>query len=391
MAYPCIDADGGQVATSVEHMSNARLDESLALAQTCCETWQHKSYAERAVIVHKAAALLRARVDEFARLATLEMGKCMDAARGDVLFSADILTYYARHAESFLAPARPHPGAEEAQRDHPAAGVLFCVEPWNFPYYQLARVAGPRLMAGNVLVVKHIGRVSHCAIAFENLLLGAGAPAGAYTNLRISREQSDRVVDDPRIKGVALTGSVPAARSVMVRAGHNLRKAAMQLGGGDAFVAPGDTDQVRNIARANGGGTFNVRQIGRAIRRSIVPQAIAAKFLVRFKTALQALKPGDPMAAKATKDEHFAKPALAQPFAHVDRAVKGGFKMLTGGKRIDRPRSFMKPSMRTDVAPGRPAARDEFFDLAVPFYRVKSEDEAIAQANDPDFGLGGPA
>ena len=155
--------------------------------------------------MNKAASLMHAHIDDFVKLATLEMGKRIDEARGEVKFSADILAYYAKNAGSFLAPVKLSPRVGEAHMESSPFGVLFCVEPWNFPYYHLARVAGPQLIARNVLVVKHAGCVPQCAIAFERLLLDACAPKGAYTNLLISHQQSAQLIDDPRIKGVALT------------------------------------------------------------------------------------------------------------------------------------------------------------------------------------------
>jgi succinate-semialdehyde dehydrogenase/glutarate-semialdehyde dehydrogenase len=389
MAYQSVNPNDGKLLKSFEHMSNAQLDKALAAAETCFQAWKHKSYAERAIIVNKAAALLHSHVDDFARLETLEMGKRIDEARGEVRFSGDILAYYARHAESFLALAKLHPKVGEAHMESSPTGVLFCVEPWNFPYYQLARVAGPQLMAGNVLVVKHAGCVPQCAIAFEKLLLDAGAPVGAYTNLLISYEQSDRVIDDPRIKGVALTGSVVAGRSVAARAGQNLKKCTMELGGSDAFIVLDDADLDRTIPWAVWGRMFNGGQTCCAAKRFIVMDAIADKFLAKFKTALEALKPGDPMDEKTTHGPLSTEAALVQLLAQVDAAVKGGAKLLMGGKRIDRPGSFMQTTILTDIVSGNPAFRDEFFGPVVSFYRVKSEDEAIALANDSDFGLGG--
>jgi len=389
MAYQSVNPNDGKLIKSFEHMSNAQLEQSLAQAQTCFETWKHKGYAERAAIVNKAAALMHAQVDDFARLETLEMGKRISEARGEVKFSGDILAYYAKHAESFLAPAKLHPKVGDAHMESSALGVLFCVEPWNFPYYQLARVAGPQLMAGNVLVVKHAGCVPQCAIAFEKLLLDAGAPVGAYTNLLISYEQADRVIDDPRIKGVALTGSVAAGRSVAARAGQNLKKSTMELGGSDAFIVLDDADLEKTVPWAVWGRMFNGGQTCCAAKRFIVMDAVADQFLATFKSALEALKPGDPMDEKTTHGPLSTEAALLQLLAQVDAAVKGGAQLLLGGKRIDRPGSFMQATILTDIKPGNPAFRDEFFGPVVSFYRVKSEDEAIALANDSDFGLGG--
>jgi succinate-semialdehyde dehydrogenase/glutarate-semialdehyde dehydrogenase len=218
---------------------------------------------------------------------TLEMGKRISEARGEVEFSSNILAYYAKNAERFLAPVKLHPTLGEGHMESSPIGVVFCVEPWNFPYYQLARVAGPHLMAGNVVLVKHAGIVPQCAIAFEKLWIDAGAPAGLYTNLLISHDQSDRVVDDPRIKGVALTGSVAAGRSIAARAGKNLKPSSMELGGSDAFIVLEDADLEHTIKWAVWGRMYNTGQTCCAAKRFIVVEKLADKFLEKFRRRLR--------------------------------------------------------------------------------------------------------
>jgi len=389
MTYQSINPNTGKLLKSYEHLTAAQLEKSLATAEAAFQKWKHTTYAERAAIINKAAALMAAHVDDFAKLATMDMGKRINEARGEVKFSADILAYYAKHAEAFLAPTKLHPKHGEAHMESSPFGVLFCVEPWNFPYYQLARIAGPHLMAGNTVVVKHAGCVPQCAIAFEKLLLDAGAPVGAYTNLLISHEQSDQVIDDPRIKGVALTGSVAAGRSIAARAGQNLKKTSMELGGSDAFIVLEDADLDKVIPWAVWGRMYNAGQTCCAAKRFIAVESIADKFLASFKTALEALVPGDPMDETTTHGPLSTEDALVQLLVQVDAAVKGGAKLLMGGKRIARPGSFMQTTILTDIAPGNPAFRDEFFGPVVSFYRVKDEAAAIALANDSDFGLGG--
>ncbi len=389
MTYQSVNPNTGKVLKSFEHLNNAELEASLAAAEHGFQSWKKKSYAERAVIVNKAAALLHAHVDDFAKLETIEMGKRIDEARGEVKFSGDIMAYYAEHAEAFLAPTKLHPKVGEAHMESSPLGVLFCVEPWNFPYYQLARVAGPQLMAGNVLVVKHAGCVPQCAMAFERLMIDAGAPVGVYTNLLISHDQCDRVIDDPRIKGVALTGSVSAGRVVAARAGQNLKKSSMELGGSDAFIVLEDANLDQTVPWAVWGRMYNGGQTCCAAKRFIVLDAIADQFLAKFKAALEGLTPGDPMDEKTTHGPLSTEESLVQLLAQVDAAVKGGAKLLMGGKRIDRPGAFMQITILTDIAPGNPAFRDEFFGPVVSFYRVKDEAAAIALANDSDFGLGG--
>ena len=389
MAYQSINPNDGALLKRFDILSDAALEAALATAEACFQGWKHTSYDDRAAIVARAAALMHAHVDDFARLETLEMGKRIGEARDEVGFSADILDYYARHGEAFLAPDKLDPGKGEAHVESSPLGVLFCIEPWNFPYYQLARVAGPQLMAGNVLVVKHAGCVPQCAIAFEKLLLDAGAPPGAYTNLLVSYDQSDRIIDDPRIKGVALTGSVDAGRRVAARAGQNLKKSTMELGGSDAFIVLDDADLDKVLPWAVWGRMYNAGQTCCAAKRFIVLDAVADAFLARFTAALEALAPGDPMDATTTLGPLSTEAALVQLVAQVDAAVKGGATLLLGGKRIDRPGWFMQPTILTDIAPGNPAFRDEFFGPVASFFRVGSEDEAIALANDSDFGLGG--
>ena len=389
MAYQSVNPNNGKVLKSFDKLTDEQLEKSIAAAETCFQTWKHTTYAQRAEIVAKAATLMRKNVDEFAKLATLEMGKRIDEARGEVKFSADILAYYAEHAKTFLAPTKLNPKIGEAHMENSPFGVLFCVEPWNFPYYQLARVAGPQLMAGNVLVVKHAGCVPQCAIAFEKLLLDAGAPKGAYTNLLISHEQSERIIDDPRIKGVALTGSVEAGRSIAARAGQNLKKTSMELGGSDAFIVLDDADLEKTVPWAVWGRMYNAGQTCCAAKRFIVLDSIADKFLAKFKTALSELKAGDPMDEKTTHGPLSTEAALVQLLKQVDDAVANGATLVMGGKRIDRPGSFMETTILTDIKPDNPAFRDEFFGPVVSFFRVKDEAAAIALANDSDFGLGG--
>jgi len=387
--YESVNPFDGKTLKTFVDTTDAQLEGKIATAQACYQTWRRKTYAERAIVVAKAAELMHARFDEFARLATLEMGKRIDESRGEVKFSADILAYYAKNAERFLAPVKLNPKIGQAHMESSPIGVIFCVEPWNFPFYQLARVAGPHLMAGNVVLVKHAGIVPQCAIAFEKLFTDAGAPAGLYTNLLISHEQSDRVVDDPRIKGVALTGSVAAGKSVAARAGANVKPSSMELGGSDAFIVLEDADLEHAIKWAVWGRMYNAGQTCCAAKRFIVVEAIADKFLEKFRAALAALKPGDPMDEKTTLGPLSTESALVQLLQQVESAVAHGAKLALGGKRIDRPGAFMEPTILTDVKPQNPAFREEFFGPVALFFRVKNEDEAIALASDSDFGLGG--
>src|SRR3984957_14502594 len=387
--YQSTNPATGKVLKKFETLTDAELETKIVTAAKCFETWRHKSYAERAVILNKAAGILHERAEEFANIMTLEMGKRISEARGEVEFSSNILSYYAKNAERFLAPVKLHPTLGEGHMESGPIGLVFCVEPWNFPYYQLARVAGPHLMAGNAILVKHAGIVPQCAIAFEKLLIEAGAPLGLYTNLLISHDQSDAVVDDPRIKGVALTGSVAAGRSVAARAGKNLKPSSIELGGSDAFIVLEDADLEHTVKWAVWGRMYNTGQTCCAAKRFIVVEKLADKFLEKFQAALGALRAGDPLDEKTTLGPLSTESALVDLLKQIDAAVSHGAKVLMGGKRVDRPGSFMQPTILTDVKPDNPAFRDEFFGPVAMFFRVKDEDAAIALANDSDFGLGG--
>jgi succinate-semialdehyde dehydrogenase / glutarate-semialdehyde dehydrogenase len=389
MTYQSLNPAPGKVLKKFKELTDKELESKLATAAGCFKVWRHTSYAERAVIVAKAAALMHQQADTLAQTMTLEMGKRINEARGEVEFSSNILAYYAKNAERFLAPQELHPEIGEAHMESSPIGVIFGVEPWNFPFYQLARVADPHLMAGNVLMVKHAACVPQCAIAFEKLWIEAGAPVGAYTNLLISHEQSDRVVDDPRIKGVALTGSVAAGRSIAARAGANLKPSSMELGGSDAFIVLEDADLEHTMQWAVWGRMYNTGQTCCAAKRFIVVEKLADKFLEQFKTALGGFKAGDPLDEQTTLGPLSSEPALLQLLGQVDQAVSKGATVVIGGKRIDRPGSYMEPTILTDIKPENPAFRDEFFGPVALFFRVKDEDAAIALANDSDFGLGG--
>jgi succinate-semialdehyde dehydrogenase/glutarate-semialdehyde dehydrogenase len=389
MTYSSVNPFDNKLVKSFDEVTDKQLEEKIAVATECFAKWKLTSYAERAKIVHKAAKLLAEQADHFAHIMTLEMGKRISEAKGEVEFSAQILTYYAKNAERFLADVPLHPSHGKGHMESSPIGVIYCVEPWNFPYYQLARVAGPHLMAGNTVVVKHAGCVPQCAIAFEQLWLDAGAPPGLYTNLLISHEQSSHLLDDRRIKGVALTGSTAAGRIIAAEAGKNLKPSSMELGGSDAFIVLEDADIAHTIKWAVWGRMYNCGQTCCAAKRFIAVDAVADKFLAEFKTALSALKAGDPMDPSTTLGPLSTEAALVQLLAQVDTAVAHGAKIELGGKRIDRPGAFMEPTILTNVEPGNPAFRDEFFGPVAMFFRVKDEDAAIALANDSDFGLGG--
>ena len=391
MAYQSTNPYNGKVLRTFEQIDDAQLEDKLAQASSCFETvWRAKPFAERSAVLARAAAILRERPQEFAELITLEMGKLLPQSLGEVALSAAILDYYAEHAERFLAPEKIATPRGEAMVESSPIGVLFGVEPWNDPYYQIARFAAPNLMAGNVVMVKHASSVPQCALAWERLMLEAGAPAGAYTNLFISKDQVARVIDDARIRAVALTGSEAAGAVVAARAGQNLKKTTMELGGSDAFIVLDDADLDKAVKHAVSGRMGNSGQACTASKRFIVVESMADSFLEKFQSALENFKPGDPMDKQTSLAPLSSAEALKNLLVQVDEAVASGARLLTGGGRIaGLDGAFMQPTILTDIDKSNPAYMQEFFGPVALFFRVADEDAAVALANDSPFGLGG--
>lgn len=390
MAYQSTNPYNGKVLQTFEPMDAAQLEAALDRASDCFNNdWQGKSYAERSAILARAATLMREQAQPLAELITLEMGKLIAQSLGEVALSAAILDYYAQHAERFLAPETLATARGEALVESSPIGVLFGVEPWNYPYYQIARFAAPNLMAGNVVMVKHASSVPQCALAFERLMQEAGAPAGAYTNLFISKDQVAQVIDDPRIRGVALTGSEAAGAVVAARAGQNLKKTTMELGGSDAFIVLEDADLDKAVKGAVSGRMGNSGQACTASKRIIVVEALADRFLEKFQAAMANFAPGDPLDKQTTLAPLSSAEALDNLLGQVQRAVAGGARVVMGGKRIDHGGAFMQPTILTDISESNPAYKEEFFGPVALFFRVADEAAAVALANDSPFGLGG--
>ena len=390
MAYQSTNPFNGKTLQTFEECDAAQLEQKLGRASDCfLHDWRDQSYAARAAVLSRAAALMREQAQQLATLITLEMGKLIQQSLGEVALSAAILDYYAQNGEGFLAPETLLTKSGQASVESAPIGVLFGVEPWNYPYYQIARFAAPNLMAGNVVMVKHASNVPQCALAFERIMAEAGAPAGAYTNLFISKDQVAQVIDDPRIRGVALTGSEAAGAVVAARAGQNLKKSTMELGGSDAFIVLEDADLERAVKAAVAGRMGNSGQACTASKRFIVVEPLADAFLEKFRAALAGFTAGDPMDKQTTLAPLSSEEALLKLLDQVQRALGHGARALIGGQRVDCAGAFMQPTILSDIAPGNPAYLEEFFGPVALFFRVADEDAAVALANDSPFGLGG--
>jgi succinate-semialdehyde dehydrogenase / glutarate-semialdehyde dehydrogenase len=390
MAYQSINPFNGELLQSFDQHTDAQMESALAKADsTFQDVWAKATFRDRAKVVGRAASLMLERKESLARLAAIEMGKRISEGRDEVEMSAAILQYFADHAEAFLAPQVIDTRMGDAHLEFSPLGVLVGVQPWNFPYYQLARFAAPNLMAGNVLLVKHSSGVPQCALAFQQLFTDAGAPCGAYTNLFVSSDQVGRLLDDPRTKGIALTGSEQAGESLASRAGKNLKRSTMELGGSDAFIVLEDCDLEFAVKMAVLGRIGNVGQTCIGAKRFIVVGPRAEQFLNAFRDALAQLKPGDPLDESTTLGPLASETALNLLLKQVREAVAHGARVFAGGDRIRRQGAFMQPTILTNVTPDNPAFRQEFFGPVALFFPAKDEEEAIALANNSPFGLGG--
>ncbi len=389
MSIQTINPSTNKTERSFGEMSEKAVDEAVAQAASAFNYWKKTPYKERSALLHRVAFLMREKRWVLAKTITMEMGKLIGQAEGEIMLSADILDYYATNGDRFLADKTLSPARGSAFIRYSPIGVLLGVEPWNFPFYQVARFAAPNLMIGNTILVKHASIVPQCGILLEDLFREAGAPCGIYTNLLISGKRASALVADERIKGVSLTGSEAAGASIAAEAGKHLKKSVLELGGSDAFIVLEDADIDQAVKWAVVGRMNNNGECCVAAKRFIAVESIADEFLQKFKEALSRLVVGDPMDPATQLGPMSSEEAAVQLEDQVTRSVKGGAKVLLGGKRIDRPGAFMQPTILTDLKPGIAAYHEELFGPVASFYRVKDEQAAILLANDSPFGLGG--
>jgi succinate-semialdehyde dehydrogenase / glutarate-semialdehyde dehydrogenase len=390
MPYQSVNPATGQSLQIFEEHSNQQMIAALAVADKVYrEFWSIAPYKERAVCIGKAAKLMLEQKEPLARLAAIEMGKRIEEGRGEVELSAAILDYYAKNAEKFLAPRELNSVMGDAHIECSPIGVLIGIQPWNYPYYQLARFTAPNLMAGNVILLKHAPGVPQCALAFERILAEAGLPAGVYTNLFLSNEQVGMLIDDPRIRGIALTGSERAGEALASRAGKNLKRSTMELGGSDPFIVLADADLEHTVKMAIIGRFGNCGQTCIGAKRFIVVESLKEKFLKAFSQAAKGLKLGDPLDESITLGPVSSEAALQLLLKQVREATNSGARVLLGGERAGNKGSFLQPTILTDITPDNPAFKQEFFGPVALVFFVKDENEAIALANNSPFGLGG--
>lgn len=388
MSIQTVNPNTNKIVKSFEEMTEKVVDAKVGKAQIAFTHWKETSYKQRADLLHKVANLMRIKKTELAKTITLEMGKLLAQAEGEIDLSADIFDYYADHGEAFLGSKILNPEHGRAIIKNSPIGVLLGVMPWNFPYYQVARFVAPNIMVGNTILLKHASIVPQCAAAIEELFEEAGASEGLYTNLFIPGKRASGLVADKRIKGVSLTGSEAAGASIAMEAGKHLKKVVLELGGNDVFIILEDANMDKTVEWAVVGRMNNNGQCCVASKRFIAVEAVAEEFIEKFKAKLSKMKVGDPMDPATELGPLSSEAAAVHLEDQVKRSVDQGAKVLLGGKRPNRDGAFMEPTILTDLKPGIAAYHEELFGPVASFYVVKDQQAAIDLANDSDFGLG---
>jgi succinate-semialdehyde dehydrogenase / glutarate-semialdehyde dehydrogenase len=392
MPYATTNPYTGEVVKVFPDATDAEVTSAIEAAHAAFLQWKKTPFAERAAVLRKAASLLRDRKDKYAHLLTLEMGKITSEALAEVELSASIFEYYADNAEKLLKP-ETLPVASSAEGHailvHEPLGVLLAIEPWNFPYYQIARILAPQLSAGNTLLLKHASNVPQSAAAFEQLMLDAGLLKGGFKNLYATRSQIDLILNHRYVQGVALTGSEGAGAIVATAAAKALKKSTLELGGADAFVVLADADLDKTSKWAVFGRHWNGGQVCVSSKRMIVVDEVYDEFLKRYEKGVEGLHAGDPFDDKTTLAPLSSQSAADEVKQKIRDAVAHGATATEVGPKVPAQGAFVQPTILTDVQPENPAYFTEFFGPVSMVFRAKDEDDAVRIANDSPFGLGG--
>jgi succinate-semialdehyde dehydrogenase/glutarate-semialdehyde dehydrogenase len=391
MTIATINPATGQTIRTFSPLSEAELDARLQCAADTYRRYRRTPIADRLGKLQRAADILESEKEEFGRLMVTEMGKTLKAAIEEAAKCALGCRYYVEHAERFLADEPVATSATRSFIAYQPIGPILAVMPWNFPFWQVFRFAAPALAAGNVGLLKHASNVPQCALAIQDIFRRAGFPEGCFQTLLIETERVQRVIDDPRVVAVTLTGSTGAGSAVASRAGKQIKKSVLELGGSDPFIVmPGCNLETaaRTAVRAR---TINNGQSCIAAKRFIAVGSIADEFETRLVEGIRSLVVGDPM-EPATDVGPLANEAQVKTLAdQVQRSVRAGARLLTGGHPLNRPGYYFAPGVLTDITPDSPAYREEVFGPVALLFRARDIDEAIAIANDSQFGLGASA
>jgi succinate-semialdehyde dehydrogenase / glutarate-semialdehyde dehydrogenase len=387
-SYAVVNPATGENVKEYPEASDSDLSAAIAAAEKAHSEWsQTSTVAERAAMIQKVADFHGERREELAAIAVKEMGKPMEQALGEVDFCVDIYGYYAERAEEFMKdePIDLLAGDGTALIRRTSMGPLIGIMPWNFPYYQVARFAGPNLIVGNTILLKPAPQCPESAEAMQRMYDDAGFPEGAYQTILASNDQIAEMIADPRIRGVSLTGSERAGAAVAEVAGRNLKKVVLELGGSDPFILlkTGDLDEA--VQAAVDARLDNTGQSCNAAKRFIVADDLYDDFLEKFSAKMKEAEPADPTSDDAAIGPLSSTIATERLQDQLDRAVKGGAEVVVGGERKD---NFFPTTVLTGITPDNDAYREEFFGPVASVYKVGSEEEAIELANDTPYGLG---
>jgi succinate-semialdehyde dehydrogenase/glutarate-semialdehyde dehydrogenase len=389
MTYETRNPYTGDLLETFPDATDSEVNQAIEKAHTAFLSWKETEFVERARVMHAAAKILRRDVDYFANLLTVEMGKLVPEAKAEVALSADIFDYYAENAQTLLAPQKLPVAEGEAVIYAEPLGVLLAIEPWNFPFYQVVRIAAPQMSAGNTLLLKHASNVPQAAAAFEKLMLDAGLPEGVFKNLYATRSQLETIINDPRVQGVALTGSEGAGAIVAAQAGKALKKSTLELGGADAFVVLADAEMEKTIDWAVFGRHWNGGQVCVSSKRMIIVDDVYDEFLEGYIAGVAKLQAGDPFEPTTTLAPLSSKAAAEEIKDNIRQAVSLGATAIEVGPSVPPEGNFVQPTILTDISQDNPARYWEFFGPVSMLFRAKDEDDAVQIANDSPFGLGG--
>lgn len=390
MAYRTLNPFTEQTIQEFPEHTAGEVETALAKADALYHSsWSRGDIAPRLAVLARLAELLVENREQLARTMALEMGKPISQGRAEVGLCASIASYYAANAAALLKPQSVENDIGEAWVEFHPIGVLLAVEPWNFPIYQLIRVVAPAIAVGNPVMFKHAGIVPQCAALFADIVREAGAPDGAVTNLYVSSSKIAELLGDPRIQGVALTGSEGAGSKVGARASEMLKKSTLELGGSDVFVVLDDADIAKSVQAAVAARIHNAGQVCIGAKRFVIQRAVADAFIDAFVAGMKTVSMGDPMAEETRLGPLASPEALEDLTKQVADAARNGAQILTGGKRADRTGFFYEPTLLAGITKDNPAYYQEFFGPVGQVYVVDDDDAVAALANDSLFGLGG--
>jgi succinate-semialdehyde dehydrogenase / glutarate-semialdehyde dehydrogenase len=391
MPIASVNPATGEKLKEFPAFSDSEIEKRLKLAERAFAHYRRRPFAKRAQLMMATAGILDQEKDKLARTITLEMGKLFRAAQDEIVKCARGCRFYAENSERFLEDEPAQTDAARSYVRYQPLGPVLAIMPWNFPFWQVFRFAAPALMARNVGLLKHAANVPQCALAIENVLCRAGFEDGVFQTLLIEAQQVEKLIVDPRVKAVTLTGSERAGSEVGSAAARQIKKSVLELGGSDAFIVMPSADFEGALKTAVKARTINSGQSCIAAKRFFVADNIYDDFLHQFVERMRALKIGDPMDATTELGPLATERILQGVHEQVQKSIAAGAKLLTGGNRIHGPGFFYEPTVLINVPRESPAYREEVFGPVASVFRVRDAAEAIEKANDTTFGLGASA